>query len=89
MAEALIIVGLAVAAWLVSRHLDDDDFADEEPITEEEEAWGRDYWQTLAFGDPEPDHSHLRFDRVERIREALEQEWASRARRISGQRRRR
>jgi len=56
---------------------------DEEPISEEEEAWGRAYWDTLAVGAEEPDASHLDPARVARIRQALEAEWRARVRRIT------
>jgi hypothetical protein len=58
----------------------------EEPISEEEEAWARAYWETLACGEPEPDASHLQGWRVERIRSALEAEWRRRVRRITRRR---
>lgn len=60
---------------------------DEEPISEEEEAWGRGYWAMLAYGEPEPDAAHLRPDRVARIKQALDERWRSNVRRITRRRR--
>ncbi len=60
---------------------------DEEPISEEEEAWGRAYWEVLAVGDPMPDCSHLDPARVARIREALDDRWRASVRRIYRRRR--
>jgi hypothetical protein len=59
------------------------EYVDEEPISEEEEAWARAYWQTLAYGELEPDDSHLRPERVARIREVLEGRWRASVRRIT------
>jgi hypothetical protein len=59
---------------------------DEEPISEEEEAWGRAYWGMLAYGEPEPDSSRLDPLRVARIREVLEAQWRARVRRITRRR---
>jgi hypothetical protein len=59
---------------------------DEEPISEEEEAWGRAYWEVLAVGAPMPDASHLDPARVARIREALDENWRARVRRITRRR---
>lgn len=64
----------------MSEHLD------EEPISEEEEAYGRAYWEVLAYGDPEPDASGLDPARVARIRQALEERWRANVRRITRRR---
>lgn len=62
---------------------------DEEPISEEEEAYGRAFWDHLAVGDPEPDARNLDPARVARIREVLEAEWRAKVRRITHAPRRR
>jgi hypothetical protein len=59
---------------------------DEEPISEEEEAWGRAYWGTLAYGEPEPDSAGLDPLRLARIRSVLEAQWRARVRRITRRR---
>ena len=58
----------------------------EPPISVEEEAWGRAYWLTLAYGEPEPDSSHLDPARVARIREALDGHWRAKVRLITRRR---
>jgi hypothetical protein len=63
----------------VSEHVD------EEPISEEEEAWGRAYWEVLAVGDPMPDASHLDPVRVARIKGVLDDRWRGLVRRITHQ----
>lgn len=55
------------------------------PISEEEEAWGRAYWEHLAVGDPYPRQAGLDPLRVARIKEALDAEWRARVRRITHQ----
>lgn len=59
---------------------------EEEPITEEEEAYGRAYWEVLAYGEPSPDASGLDPRRAARIREELERLWRARVRRITRRR---
>ena len=56
---------------------------DEEPISEEEEAYGRAFWDHLAVGELEPDASHLDPARAARIREVLTAQWRARVRRIT------
>ena len=56
---------------------------DEEPISEEEEAYGRAYWGVLAYGEPEPDPAGLDPERLAVIRAALDREWRARVRRIT------
>ncbi len=52
------------------------------PISEEEEAYGRAYAETLAVGEPEPDAAGLDPERVAAIRAALEREWRAKVRRM-------
>lgn len=59
---------------------------DEEPISEEEEAYGRAFWDHLAVGDLKPDASHLDPDRVARIEEVLMGRWRANVRRITRRR---
>jgi hypothetical protein len=53
------------------------------PISEEEEAYGRAYWEVLAYGEAEPDGSGLDPARLAVIRGALDREWRARVRRIT------
>jgi hypothetical protein len=59
---------------------------DEEPISEEEEAYGRAYWELLAVGEAEPDASGLDPVRAARIREVMEAQWRARVHRITRRR---
>lgn len=56
---------------------------DPEPISEQEEAYGRAYWEHLALAEPEPDASGLDPERAARIREHLLGEWRAKVRRIT------
>ena len=61
------------------------EYVDEEPISEEEEAWGRAYWEHLAVGDPFPDAGHLDPARAAAIKRALDDRWRGLVRRITHQ----
>lgn len=56
---------------------------DEQPLSEEEEAWGRAYWRTLSEGEPEPSGAGLDPARLARIREWLEADWRRKVRRVT------
>lgn len=56
---------------------------DEPPMTEEEEAYGRAYWEHLSTGDLEPDDSHLDAWRAAVIRGELRGRWGQLVKRIT------
>ena len=66
-----------------------EDYPDEEPLSEAEEAYGYAYADMLAVGAPEPSDAHLDPARAARIREVLDAVWGRKVRTITRRRRRR